>query len=234
MGMKYGWQFVMLCCQQVWEMADSLLCCAANRYEKADSVLCCQYAWDMADSLLCCAANRYGRWLTVCCVVLPTHMGYGWQFVMLCCQQVWEMADSLLCCAANTYEIWLTVCSDANKFLFVCLIWFFKSHQQSFSYVRTGLPGLNQTTKLGLICLAQRHNAVTPVRLEPAAPRSQVKHPTTEPLRSHERYGRKFSVYPMGRKDGWYSNIASNLTVWESVFLSNIYLGVHKINLFTF
>ena len=28
--------------------------------------------------------------------------------------------------------------------LFVCLISFFTSHQQSFSYVGTGLPGLNQ------------------------------------------------------------------------------------------
>ena len=29
-------------------------------------------------------------------------------------------------------------------FVFVCLIWFFTSHQQSFSYKGTGLPGLNQ------------------------------------------------------------------------------------------
>ena len=35
------------------------------------------------------------------------------------------------------------------------------------------------------MCLAQGHNAVTPVRLEPAAPRSRVKHSTTEPLGSH-------------------------------------------------
>ena len=28
--------------------------------------------------------------------------------------------------------------------LFVCLIWFFTSHQQSFSYKGTSLPGLNQ------------------------------------------------------------------------------------------
>ena len=34
------------------------------------------------------------------------------------------------------------------------------------------------------MCLAQGHNAVTLVRLEPAAPRSRVKHSTTEPLRS--------------------------------------------------
>ena len=38
------------------------------------------------------------------------------------------------------------------------------------------------SSKLGLICLVQGHNAVTPVRLEPAAPRSRVKHSTTEPL----------------------------------------------------
>ena len=39
------------------------------------------------------------------------------------------------------------------------------------------------STKLGSMCLAQGHNTVTPVRLEPAAPRSRVKHSTTEPLR---------------------------------------------------
>ena len=32
------------------------------------------------------------------------------------------------------------------------------------------------------MCLAQGHNTVEPVRLEPAAPWSRVKHSTTEPL----------------------------------------------------
>ena len=36
------------------------------------------------------------------------------------------------------------------------------------------------STKLGLMCLAQGHNAKAPVRLEPAAPLSLVKHSTTE------------------------------------------------------
>ena len=36
------------------------------------------------------------------------------------------------------------------------------------------------------MCLAQGHITVMPVRLEPAAPRSQVKHSTTEPLRSQQ------------------------------------------------
>ena len=34
------------------------------------------------------------------------------------------------------------------------------------------------------MCLALGQNAVTPARLEPAAPQSQVKHSTTRPLRS--------------------------------------------------
>ena len=34
------------------------------------------------------------------------------------------------------------------------------------------------------MCLAQGHNTKTLVRLEPAAPRSRVKHSTTEQLRS--------------------------------------------------
>ena len=37
-------------------------------------------------------------------------------------------------------------------------------------------------TKEGLMCLTQGHKAVTPVRLEPATPRSRVKHSNTEPL----------------------------------------------------
>ena len=40
------------------------------------------------------------------------------------------------------------------------------------------------STKLGLMCLTQGHSTVMPMRLEPAAPRSRVKHSTTEPLRS--------------------------------------------------
>ena len=38
--------------------------------------------------------------------------------------------------------------------MFVCLIRFFMSHQQSFSYIGTGLPGLNQF-KAGINVLAQ-------------------------------------------------------------------------------
>ena len=40
------------------------------------------------------------------------------------------------------------------------------------------------------MCLAQGHNTVNPVRLEPTAPRSQVKHSTSEPLCSLQRLSR--------------------------------------------
>ena len=39
--------------------------------------------------------------------------------------------------------------------------------QQSFSYVGTGLSGLNHGTKQGLMRLAQGHNVVRLVRLKP-------------------------------------------------------------------
>ena len=41
----------------------------------------------------------------------------------------------------------------------------------SFSYIGTGLPGLNQYLAR-INFLDQGHNALTPVRLEPMAPRS--------------------------------------------------------------
>ena len=56
----------------------------------------------------------------------------------------------------------------------------FTSHQQFFSYNRTSHSGLNQY-KARINVLAQGHNGVTSARLEPAPPRSRVKHSTTEP-----------------------------------------------------
>ena len=41
--------------------------------------------------------------------------------------------------------------------------------------------------------LAQGHNTLTLVRLEPAAPRSRVKHSATEPLRSLKKQEEKWT-----------------------------------------
>ena len=59
--------------------------------------------------------------------------------------------------------------------------------KQFFSYVRMSLVG-RTSTKQGLICLAQGHNTVTPVRLEPTTHWSPVKHSTTESLRSQLKH----------------------------------------------
>ena len=49
------------------------------------------------------------------------------------------------------------------------------------------------------MCLAQGHNAATPVRLEPAAPQSPVKHYTTEPLRSPVVFGIELTYWSINR-----------------------------------
>ena len=55
--------------------------------------------------------------------------------------------------------------------------------QSTFFSVMLRLVFMGKTsTKQGLMCLAQGHNARTPVRLNPATTRSRVKHSTTEPL----------------------------------------------------
>ena len=64
------------------------------------------------------------------------------------------------------------------------------SHQQSFSYVGTGHPGLSQY-QARINVLAQGHNTVTPVRLEPATPWSRDKHSTTDPLHSKPNFACK-------------------------------------------
>ena len=45
------------------------------------------------------------------------------------------------------------------------------------------------------MCLAQGHNAVTPMRLEPATPWSRVKHSTTEPLHSLTIIGNRICLF---------------------------------------
>ena len=72
------------------------------------------------------------------------------------------------------YQIQLRIRQHLNKIcLFVWLILYVLVNNIS---VTSGQIFLVWTsTKLGLMCLAQRHNAVTPVRLEPADTSSQDK-----------------------------------------------------------
>ena len=64
-------------------------------------------------------------------------------------------------------------------------VWFDSLHPINNLSVMLGRVFLAWTsTKLGLMCHAQGHDTVKPVRLQPEAPRSLVKHSTTEPLHS--------------------------------------------------
>ena len=57
------------------------------------------------------------------------------------------------------------------------------SHQQSFSYVGTVLPGSNQYyARINVSC--SRTQPTDTGEAGPAAPQSRVKHSTTKPLRS--------------------------------------------------
>ena len=53
-----------------------------------------------------------------------------------------------------------------------------------FQLIRDGSSWVEPVLSYDKCVLLKDHNAVTPVRLKPAAPRSRVKHSSTEPLRS--------------------------------------------------
>ena len=86
--------------------------------------------------------------------------------------------------------IW--VCTVYTRLLLqmkLCLVWFNSwSPINNLSVIKGRLLLGWTSTKLGLMCLAQGHNPVTSVRLEPPSPRSLVKHSTTEPLRFQFRW----------------------------------------------
>ena len=57
-----------------------------------------------------------------------------------------------------------------------------------FQLYRDGSSWVEPVLSWDKCVLLKDHNAVTPVRLEPAALRSRVKHSTIEPLRSHSLF----------------------------------------------
>ena len=94
----------------------------------------------------------------------------------------------IYCLVARDHKPWkhfiLLIFEDWSIMGDILFWYFFYVPDNSFSVI-SGRVFLGWTsTKHALMCLAQGLNPVTPVRLEPAAPRSRVKHYTTEPLRS--------------------------------------------------
>ena len=77
---------------------------------------------------------------------------------------------------------------NITKLFFVFYVWFdsLRPSQHFSSLVRSGLPGFNQYLTEDKF-LAQGHNTVPLVRLEPTTPRSQVKRSTSDPPYSSEQ-----------------------------------------------
>ena len=74
--------------------------------------------------------------------------------------------------------------------LFVCLILYIPPTILQLN--RDGSSWVEPILSKAKCVLLKDHKAVTPVRLEPAAPRSRVKHSTTGPLRSQQGQGHRF------------------------------------------
>ena len=94
----------------------------------------------------------------------------------------------------NAYNILLTVtrrfffCGSFMYFCLLCLCLFvliLYVPSTIFQLNRNGFSWVDLVLSKDKCVLLKDHNAVTPVRLKPAALRSRVKHSTTTPLRSH-------------------------------------------------
>ena len=151
---------------------------------------------------------------------------------LFCCNHTWY--------CINTVSVASKFDSDIPKSIFtywpqqvemICLIWLFSSHQQSFNCKGTGLPRLKQY-EARINVLAQWHNAVTPVRLEPAEPRSRVKH-STKPLRSQPAetmLSNPASIYKGCYTCQWLDKV--DMHVYAKLY-QNIPCGLRAMSIFT-
>ena len=94
----------------------------------------------------------------------------------------------------SCYTLWTEICEinqnfngDWIKFCFFFCLFDLILYVPStiFQLNRDGSSWVEPVLSKDKCVLLNDHNAVTPVRLKPAAPWSLVKHSTTEPLRSH-------------------------------------------------
>ena len=81
----------------------------------------------------------------------------------------------------NRYSSTMTLVKQNKRFLFDLIL---NAPSTIFQLNRDGSSWVEPVLSYDKCVLLKDHNAVTPVRLEPSASRSRVKHSTTEPLRS--------------------------------------------------
>ena len=84
-----------------------------------------------------CLLNSLKFLISLTSYVLGTQESSRWNWPFEYPQHVLWFGKRKSDFASSTLILWLWL-------ILFCLIWFFTSHQQSFSYKGTGLPGLNQ------------------------------------------------------------------------------------------
>ena len=101
------------------------------------------------------------------------------------------------------------------------LILYVPANNLSVTSGRVFLGWTNTCTKLGLMCLAQGHNGVMPVKHEPAALRSQVKHSGAQWLS-----GRVLDLRLKGcqLETHWRHGVVSSQEDWKMSWVKNCWL----------
>ena len=99
------------------------------------------------------------------------------------------------CLLYRNISLLSSFCNNVNLFattMMIMLYRLFMSQSTLFQLCQDGSSWVGP-----VLSLAQGHNAVMPVKLEPTALRSRVKHSTTEPLRSLYRLPSLCFLYSM-------------------------------------
>ena len=96
--------------------------------------------------------------------------------------------------------------SEYLRHVYLCIVSTNLYHDTSFVWLDFLRPINNLSVKQGRVfldkcVLLKDHNAVTPVRLEPTALRSRVKHSTTEPLRSHHDTSNAYEMHSLANNE---------------------------------
>ena len=102
---------------------------------------------------------------------------------------IWYLWSILILCSKKVYQklylqkiVYFSIMKLIRRLRLFCLFWFFTSQSTIFQSCQDGFSWTS--TKQRIKHLAQGHNAVPLVRLEPTTPLSRAKHSATEPLHS--------------------------------------------------
>ena len=150
-----------------------------NMYQKPICWYNCYFSWSINK------VTAFPKYLKLQCCI---HFSYSWastcmKFGFLSHRRAVNAHVTLprgltKALVLRIHNVWMS--------MMLCLFVWFDSASTIFQLNRDESSWVEPVLSYDKCVLLKDHNAVTPVRLEPAASRSRVKHSTTKPLRSHE------------------------------------------------